>query len=281
MELAFYCPWWGLDHLEPDAMVDLVAASGFDGIETYVPATSDGRRRLRRAIDAAGLSCIAHCYEASGAPDEWAAGYRTLLQRAADMDPVFVNSHTGRDHWDQRAVDRLLDIGFEVEAASGVTILHETHRSRFPYSAAVTASYLERWPELRLTADLSHWACVSESLLEDQQHHLEPALARSVHVHARVGSAQSAQVPDVRHPRWKHELDVHVHWWRRIHAHRLAAGAEVMTITTEFGPPPYAPVDIDTGEPLTEFLELDVWMREHLRHALTPAPADQHEEPTT
>lgn len=276
VRLTFFCPWWGLDHLGVEAMVDRVASAGYDGIETFVPADPVERARLRRAIDAAGLDCIAHCYEADGDLDTWTRNYRTLLERACDFGPRFVNSHTGRDHWSPASVDRVLEVGFSVEEATGVTILHETHRSRFPYSAAVTASYLDRYPELNLTADLSHWACVSESLLEDQQHLLEPALARSVHVHARVGWAQGAQVPDPRHPRWHRELVTHMDWWRRIRDHRARAGATEMTITTEYGPPPYAPIDLVTGEPLTDFEELDRWMRDLLRIDLGPhhqAPA--------
>lgn len=264
MVLQFFCPWWGLDHLSIEAMVDFVAEAGFDGIETFVPARSVDQARLTKAIDGAGLAWIAHSYEADGDLGQWCTQYGELLRRAAELGPRFINSHTGRDHWASDAVDRLLNVAFEIEADTGITILHETHRSRFPYSAAVTAPYLEHYPELRLTADLSHWACVSESLLEDQDHHLEPALARSDHIHARVGWAQGAQVPDVRHPRWEHELAVHVDWWKRIQSHRKAAGSDVLTITTEFGPPPYTPIDIETGEPLNDFRELDRWIRDHL-----------------
>lgn len=273
MKLEFFCPWWGLDHLGIETMVEFVADSGFDGIETFVPIDPVKQQRLVKAIDDAGLAWIAHRYEAEGDMDEWCAQYAELLRSAAGLGPRFINSHTGRDHWASDAVDRVLNLAFEIEAETEVTILHETHRSRFPYSAAVTATYLERYPELRLTADLSHWACVSESLLEDQDHHLEPALARSDHIHARVGWAQGAQVPDVRHPRWEHELAVHVDWWKRIQTHRRAAGSEVLTITTEFGPPPYTPVDIESGEPLNDFRELDRWIRDHLKTELADAPS--------
>ena len=268
MTLEFFCPWWGLNDLGIEAMVDFVAQSGFDGIETFVPEDPAKQQRLVKAIDDAGLSWIAHCYEANGDLEQWCRRYDELLRNAAGLGPRFINSHTGRDHWGSDSVDMVLNVAFKAEADTGITILHETHRSRFPYSAAVTAPYLHRYPELRLTADLSHWACVSESLLEDQDHHLEPALARSDHIHARVGWAQGAQVPDVRHPRWEHELAVHVDWWNRIRAHRLAAGADVLTITTEFGPPPYTPVDIETGEPLNDFRELDRWIRDHLKTEL-------------
>ena len=269
MELTFYAAWWGRDSEGVDAMVESVAESGYDGIETFVPADPGERASLARAIARSGLSCIAHQYEADGDDDTCRRILAENLRRAGDLAPVLVNSHTGRDHWPADRIDPLVELAAEIEAELGVPVLHETHRSRFPYSAAVTAGYLHRFPELRLTADLSHWACVSESLLEDQADLLELALARTVHTHIRVGSAQSAQVPDPAAPMWRRELDAHVGWWRQIRDHRSAAGATSMTITCEIGPPPYMPVDPTTGEPTGDFRAQNIWLREHVRAALS------------
>ena len=268
MRIDFFCAWWGLDHLGLEGMVARVAELGYDGIETFVPGDAAERSRLGRAIEAAGLACIAHQYEADGSPERTRSELIDNLRRAGELGPVLVNSHTGRDHWTAAAIDPLIDAAADLEDELGVPVLHETHRSRFPYSLAVTLDYLQRHPTLRLTADLSHWACVSESLLEDQADELETALARSVHVHARVGWAQGAQVPDPAAPRWSTELDTHVDWWRRIRDHRRTSGAEAMTITTEIGPPPYMPVDPTTGAPIADFVEQNVWLREHLRAEL-------------
>ncbi len=268
MRLLFFAAWWGRDADGVDAMIDEVAASGYDGIETFVPADTTERRRLATAIQRAGLVCIAHQYEADGDDATCRRQLAENLRRAGDLAPMLVNSHTGRDFWPTDRIDPLLDVGLEAEALLGVEVLHETHRSRFPYSAAVTAAYLARHPGLRLTADLSHWACVSETLLEDQANLLEAALGRSHHTHLRVGWAQSAQVPDPAQPRWRRELDTHVDWWRRIRDHLGAAGRESMTLTCEVGPPPYMPVDDRSGAPQSDFRAQNVWLREHVRAAL-------------
>jgi hypothetical protein len=270
MRLQFFAAWWGRDGDGIEAMVDEVAMSGYDGIETFVPADPGDRQRLARAIERSGLACIAHQYEADGDDATCRRQLAENLRRAGDLAPVFVNSHTGRDFWRPDRIAPLLDVAIEAAEALDVDVLHETHRSRFPYSAAVTMEYLARRPDLLLTADLSHWACVSETLLEDQGDALEAALRRTRHTHLRVGSAQSAQVPDPAHPRWKRELDAHVGWWRRIRDHLAADGHETMTLTCEVGPPPYMPVDDATGEALSDFRAQNLWLREHVRAALAP-----------
>lgn len=275
MELTFFAAWWGRDGRGVEPMVAEVAESGYDGIETFVPAGDAERVRLRRAIERSGLRCIAHQYEADGDDDSCRRELDDNLRRAGELEPLLVNSHTGRDHWPAERIEPLLDVAAHAEEQLGVPVLHETHRSRFPYCAAVTAAYLRRRPDLRLTADLSHWACVSESLLEDQSDALDAALARSHHVHARVGSAQSAQVPDPSAPHWQHELDTHVDWWRRIRDHRAAAGATSMTITCEIGPPPYMAVDPASGEPTGDFRAQNIWLREHLRRTVASLDAVQ------
>jgi hypothetical protein len=271
MRQQFFAAWWGRDGDGVEAMVDEVATSGYDGIETFVPADAATRRRLATAIERAGLACIAHQYEADGDDATCRRELAENLRRAGDLAPVLVNSHTGRDFWPAERIVPLLDVAAEVAGELGVEVVHETHRSRFPYSAAVTAPYLASRPDLMLTADLSHWACVSETLLEDQTDALDAALARVRHTHLRVGSAQSAQVPDPAHPRWRRELDAHVGWWRAIHGHLAALGAETMTLTCEVGPPPYMPIDADSGRPSHDFRAQNVWLREHVRVALEGA----------
>jgi sugar phosphate isomerase/epimerase len=268
VRLRFFAAWWGRDGDGVEPMVEEVASSGYDGIETFVPADSRERQRLARAIERAGIACVAHQYEADGDDATCRRQLAENLRRAADLAPVLVNSHTGRDFWPAHRIDPLLDVAAEVEQELGVEVLHETHRSRFPYAAAVTAGYLARRPDLRLTADLSHWACVSETLLEDQSELLNAALRRTHHTHLRVGSAQSAQVSDPAHPRWRRELDAHVGWWRQIRDHRAAAGDDAMTLTCEIGPPPYMPIDDDTGAARSDFRAQNVWLREHVRACL-------------
>ncbi|MHB1922671.1 MAG: sugar phosphate isomerase/epimerase, partial [Chitinophagaceae bacterium] len=75
--------------------------------------------------------------------------------------------------------------------------------------------------------------------LEQQQDALHLAIRKTIHIHARVGHAQSAQISDPSAQEWNPELNAHLAWWDEIVQNRLSAGAEILTITPEFGPFPY------------------------------------------
>jgi len=83
------------------------------------------------------------------------------------------------------------------------------------------------------------------------------------HIHGRVGSSQSPQVPDPRSNRWKNELDTFEHWWKMIWKRRLQKFPEgQFTFTTEHGPPPYQPYffkEDDVGI-LSHVEEVNAWL---------------------
>jgi hypothetical protein len=79
-----------------------------------------------------------------------------------------VNSQTGKDFFSFDENVRILERAFAIQQATGVKIVHETHRGKFSFHGRTLLPYLERFPDLRLTADFSHWCNVSESLLQDQ-----------------------------------------------------------------------------------------------------------------
>ena len=120
-------------------------------------------------------------------------------------------------------------------------------------------------PQLRLTADFSHWCNVSESLLEDQAESLALAIERTDHLHARVGHAQGPQVSDPRAPEWQPAVEAHLTWWDKVFTRHQQAGAATFTVTPEFGPAPYMPALPYTAQPVAEQWELNVHMMELLR----------------
>ena len=119
-------------------------------------------------------------------------------------------------------------------------MVHETHRGRFTYAANITKNYLDKLPSLRLTFDISHWCAVHESYLDDQAEAVQAAMARTDHIHSRVGYPEGPQVSDPRAPEWKAALEKHLAWWDKIVAMRQQKGSPV-TVTAEFGPVSYMP----------------------------------------
>jgi hypothetical protein len=95
--------------------------------------------------------------------------------------------------------------------------------------------------ELQLTLDISHWCNVAESLLQDQGMAVQKAIARTAHIHARVGFEQGPQVFDPADTASVDALNFHLQCWDKIIDRYKQDKRGLLTITTEFGPSPYMP----------------------------------------
>jgi sugar phosphate isomerase/epimerase len=247
-------------------MLEKVKDAAYDGIEIGIPAETLRRRELRALLDDLQLDVIAHQYQAEGAIfDDYVRSFEQWIEVAASFEPVLVNSHTGRDYWTREQNLRFIDITQEAEQRHGIPILHESHRRHFLYSAPAALDYFQQAPKLKITADLSHWVCVAESLLVGHDMALEEAIRRAGHIHARVGFAEGPQVPDPFSPMWARELEVFSGWWLRIAQRFRFEGRERLTVTPEQGPPPYGWISLQSGEPVRDFFDVNVRMKEYLQ----------------
>jgi hypothetical protein len=267
MNIRYFCSWWGLDTLGLRAMLEKVKDAGYDGIEIGIPARAPQRHELRALLDELQLDIIAHQYQAEGRDfDEYLRSFGEWIDIAASFQPLLVNSHTGMDYWSREQNLRLLELTQQAEQRHGIPILHESHRRHFLYSAPVALEYFQQAPNLKITADLSHWVCVAESLLVGHEVALDEAIRRAGHIHARVGYAEGAQVPDPFAPQWTRELQVVSDWWLRIARRCRAEGQQSLTVTPEYGPPPYGWTSLETGQPLRDFFAVNGLMKDYLKN---------------
>lgn len=269
MKIKYFAAWWGLDHLGLEGMIKQIKEYGFDGIECYIPIGKKDKIFLKSLLDEYELDIIAHQFEAVGNTfDDFALSFRKSLLNAAEFYPLKINSHTGKDFWTKEQNGALINIAFEIEKEYGVKIIHETHRGRFLYSAAIANEYFEKYPNLRINADFSHWVCVSESLLQDQQQNISNAISRADHIHARVGHEQGPQISDPRAKEWNVHLQTFMNWWQQIINNLIAGGKEIITITPEFGPMPYTFSLPGTNKPINDFFEINCWMKDYLKRKI-------------
>src|SRR5579862_47732 len=265
MRIKYFCSWWGLETLGLRPMLEKVKRAAYDGIEIGIPSNTAVRRELRALLDEYQLEVIAHQYQAEGEVfDNYLRSFGQWIDVAASFEPVLVNSHTGKDCWTREQNLRFVDVTRQAEQRYGIPILHESHRRHFLYSAPVALEYFQEAPNLRITADLAHWVCVAESLLVGHESALEEAIRRAGHIHARVGFAESPQVPDPFSPLWSRELQTFSDWWLRIAQRFHAEGRECLTVTPEYGPPPYGWISLQSGEPLHDFFDMNVRMKAYL-----------------
>jgi sugar phosphate isomerase/epimerase len=242
-----------------------VAEVGYDGTEIYLPARRESGAEIRALHDAAGLKMVAHIATEGATPDEHLKSLEVRYLRAIETEPVFVNSHTGKDHFSYADSLRIFEAGEKLVVRHGVPLHHETHRGRALFSAPATRLFLRDLPSLRLTADFSHWTCVHESDLSDQPDALAAAMAAAGHIHARVGFDEGPQISDPRNPAHAKWLALFTSWWKRILQLRRAEGCEWFSITPEFGPPPYMPLNGRSPDPVGDAWEVNAWMRDYLR----------------
>jgi sugar phosphate isomerase/epimerase len=272
--IRFFCPRWGSEALAWQTFMDKVKEEGYDGVEVAVPGhmTTAELEQISEMAARRGLAWIAQHYDTVQAGfTEHYGQYAAWLDKVAPLAPLFINSQTGRDFFSFEQNRALLTLAETKAAAYGVRIVHETHRGKFSFAAHTTRPFLEAMPGLRLTLDASHWVCVSETLLEDQRDTMELAISRTDHIHARVGQPESPQIGDPRAPENLTMLDAHLAWWDAVAAQQRDGP---LTITPEFGPPPYMATIPFSGEPVTSQWEANAFMMRLLRNRYLSMPPD-------
>lgn len=267
MKLRTYKPLWGMTGTL-EQQFRQIAEGGYEGVETGLP-TPENEPEFRDLLRKYKLDYVPMVFTAGKNWREHLESFRTQLKRAVMFSPLIVNVHSGRDWFkpeDQISYfEQALSIGRVVEDFHGIPVLHETHRTRMLYTPRETGVLLRKFPELKITADFSHWTVVCESMLDDQQDDLLLACRRTWHIHGRVGYEEGPQVPDPRAPEFKKYVDKHEQWWDITVATQRAMGREIMTFTPEFGPPNYLHALPYSKQPVGDLWEICKYMNDRFR----------------
>jgi sugar phosphate isomerase/epimerase len=269
-ELKILATNWGFAG-SLDAYCSKVKKEGYDGIEIWWPMEKAGQDELFTALKKYDLEVGFLCGAYQNNYAEHLAHFKKMTDAAATntiQTPLYINCHSGRDYFSEKENQGFIDHTFQLSKSSGVSIYHETHRSRILYSAPAAKPYLQKNPGLQITFDVSHWCNVSESLLQDQPETMALALERVGHIHARIGHPEGPQVNDPRAPEWEAAVKAHLAWWDKIVARKKNAG-DRLTILTEFGPPDYMPTTPYTHQPLADQWAINVYMLNMLRKRYT------------
>ena len=163
------------------------AGEGYDGVEVWVMNSEPDRELFLKTMEKYKLTFGLLCGSAEKDPVRHLDQFKKAIDSALLMKPLYINCHSGKDFFNFEQNKKIVDYSYQASRQQGIPVYHETHRGRMLYSAPITADYLARLPELRLTLDISHWCNVHESFLADQPEHVALALSRAGHIHARVG----------------------------------------------------------------------------------------------
>ena len=134
---------------------------------------------------------------------------------------------------------------------AGAPLNIETHRNELTNDLIFTLHLLDRMPDLRLEADLSHYLVGREMwfpIAEADHALMRRVLDNAWGLQGRVASREQIQVP--LFPHLRHWLDLFLGWWDYgMRSWRRRAGRdEALTFLCELGPPEYAITGADGYE---------------------------------
>lgn len=271
MQIDFYCPRWGSEQIGWPQFGAQVKQEGFVGVEVFPLGDTPNNTDMVEVLGDAGLSYILLHAELQEGKDfnRYIHAlernlYALLEYQNQDAKPEFIVTQTGREYYSREQMEACFAICDRISRESSIKIIQETHRNKWSFAAHVVKDYLMEFPSLELALDFSHWVCVSESYLEDQEEAVELAIRHGRHLHARVGFLEGPQVTDPRAPENEEALKHHLAWWDQWITHLTEMGADRATITPEFGPYPYMQYRPFTKQTLASQWEINCWMRQML-----------------
>lgn len=265
---------WGFQG-DLSAAVHTAAVQGFDGIEANLnhPALFDHEPAAVVAVLARAQQPLVLELFTGGdyvpplhwTPEQHLQDLAGQLQRAPSLKPLRVTVLTGSDSWPWAVQQRFWSEVMALVAEVPFPVSFETHRSRSFYSPWGISAFLEAFPDLRLTADLSHWCVVAERLMSPDLEPIQAIASRVDHVHARVGHAQGPSVGHPFAPECQEALAAHAQCWQLFNQKRSSLSRGPFTITPEFGPDGYMPQLPFTAQPVADLLEINTRMAHWLR----------------
>ena len=246
-----------------DQVCELVAGAGFDGMAIDLGASDVAvAHQVRPHMQANGLTPLIVAFPKT------IESLEDTLHMAADFGAPFV------DVIGQVMPVALGDMVPVIEAwmamadRIGVPVQFETHRNCITNDLYTTLQLLDRIPEMRICADLSHYVVDREFWYPLSDHDMgliSRILHRSDSFQGRVASRQQIQLQldFAQHQKW---VELFKRWWREGLADWRARNPEGDCIfVCELGPPEYAMTDAQGREMSDRWAEAQLimgWVRE-------------------
>lgn len=268
-EIRFFQSLWATEQRLPgvaEAPVperfDRVKAAGFDGMAIDLGAMDiAAARAVVPEFARSGLAGLLTAFPRS------IEELRPALHLAKDIGSPFVVV-VGQVM--PVSVDGMIPVireWLKISAEEGVPIQFETHRNCITNDLFATLQLIDAIPEMRLSADLSHYVVDREMMLPLEPElagYVSRILARSDSFQGRIATRCQVQVP-FGFPQHKPWLDLFLAWWDEGFSHwRARSGDEDLIFLCELGPRPYAITGADDRE-LSDRGEEAVILRELVR----------------
>jgi hypothetical protein len=259
---------WAMERRRPDGaewklatQLEMIRDAGFDGagVRFIDPVFA---REVTGFLRAHGMIWQAQCYPRS--VDE----LKPVLDLVAELGADHVNLQPDVRPLRLEPCIALLEGWRRLAAEAGVAVHVETHRDRMTTDLFFTLQLLECFPDLRLTADISHYVVGREFAwpVSDENHALiHRILDNSWGIHGRVASREQIQV-QLGFPQHQGWVELFMGWWEyAIRSWRRRAPPDaVLTFLCELGPPTYAITGAD-GYELSDRWQEAIQMKDMIR----------------
>ncbi len=231
----------------------LVAEAGYGGM-CLDPGVGqiDEYLALKPLYEQYQLGCLVNVFPRS------VSEMRPLLEFSKEMGAPFANVIGQLFPISVEGAIPIIRAWMDIAEDVGVPIKFETHRDCITNDMFFTLQLLDAIPELRLTADLSHYVVnreMSAPISAESQMLMTRLLERSDSFQGRISSHEQIQVPILfaQNQKW---VEIFKDWWERgMRSWRQRAGDdETLIFLCELGPPEYAFTDGE-GKELSDRFE--------------------------
>ncbi|WP_439123197.1 sugar phosphate isomerase/epimerase family protein [Marivita sp.] len=246
-----------------DQVCDMVAGAGFDGMAIDLGASDVAvAHAVRPHMEATGLTPLIVAFPKT------IESLEDTLHMAVDFGAPFVDVIGQVMPIALDDMVPVIETWMAISNRIGMPIQFETHRNCITNDLYTTLQLLDRIPEMRICADLSHYVVDREFWLPLSDHDLgliSRVLQQSDSFQGRVASRQQIQLQldFPQHQKW---VDLFKGWWREGMADWRARNASGDCIfVCELGPPEYAMTGPDEREMSNRWREAQLiqqWVRE-------------------
>jgi hypothetical protein len=225
---------------------DAVKEAGYDGLAIDLGALDlAAARRCVPEYVRTGLSGMLTAFPTS------IEALRPALHLAKDIGAPFVIVIGQVMPLAVQAMIPVVQEWLRVAAEESMPIQFETHRNCITNDLFATLQMLEAVPQMRLSADLSHYVVdreMMQPITAETQNYVLRVLARSDSFQGRVATRNQIQVP-IAFPQHRDWLETFLGWWREgFRLWRSRAPGGDLVFLCELGPPNYAITDANGNE---------------------------------
>jgi hypothetical protein len=256
---------WAMERRQPDGMewdlptkLAMIRDAGFDGagVRFIDPAYA---REVTGFLRAHNMIWQAQCYPRT------VEDLAPVLELVAELGADHVNLQPDVRPRTLAECVRYLEGWRRMAQQAGVALNIETHRDRMTTDLFFTLDLLDAFPDLRLTADISHYLVGREFAWPvDATNHamMHRILDNAWALHGRVASREQVQI-EIGFPQHAGWVELFMGWWEyAIRSWRRRAGANAtLTFLCELGPAPYAITGADGRDLADRWQDSQTMMR--------------------